>query len=109
MWVDKSYRLSAVIYLLFFCLGISPGYAADHDAVPLVSDLQTDASQARNLALPLLMIVSQTDCPYCEKLKQAIILPMLRSGEYQDKVIIRELMIDDASAIRDFDGQYVYR
>ena len=52
----------------------------------------------------LLVIVSRTDCGYCQVLKREFIRPMLISGNYTDKVLIRELLLDKDTSITDFDG-----
>ncbi|MCK5361468.1 MAG: thioredoxin fold domain-containing protein, partial [Gammaproteobacteria bacterium] len=52
-------------------------------------------------------VVSQADCPYCELLKREILEPMLISGEYDGRVLIRELLIDSELPVRDFDGQAI--
>ena len=82
-----------------------------------VQALSTGVSHAENFAalsdrarsghMPILLVVSQADCPYCELLKREILEPMLVSGEYEGRVLIRELLIDSALPGRDFDGQAV--
>ena len=63
--------------------------------------------RARSGHMPILLVVSQEDCPYCELLKREILEPMLISGEYDGRVLIRELLIDSALPVRDFDGQAI--
>ena len=56
--------------------------------------------RARNGHMPILLVVSQEDCPYCELLKREILEPMLVSGEYDGRVLIRELLIDSELPVR---------
>ncbi len=63
--------------------------------------------RARSGHMPILLVVSQEDCPYCELLKREILEPMLVSGEYDGRVLIRELLIDSELPVRDFDGQAI--
>jgi thioredoxin-related protein len=63
--------------------------------------------RARTGQMPILLVVSQADCPYCELLKREILEPMLISGEYDGRVLIRELLIDSELPVRDFDGQAI--
>ena len=51
-----------------------------------------------------MIMFSQEDCPFCVKLTEEIINPMLISGDYTDRVLIRELMIDASQDIIDFTG-----
>ncbi len=80
-------------------------------AVPgLVSQVENFAAlgdRARAGRLPILLLVSQSDCPYCELLKREILRPMLISGDYDGRVLIRELLIDSELPVRDFDGRAV--
>lgn len=72
--------------------------------VEVTRDLAADAAAARAAALPILLAVTREDCRYCALLKREILVPMLRSGEYRDKVLIRELVIEPSMAIKGFDG-----
>jgi len=75
--------------------------------VPLARDLQADAQQAQQHNLVLLLIVSESSCGYCHLLKREIIQPMIISGNYTDKVIIRELLLDKYKKIVDFNGDKI--
>jgi thiol-disulfide isomerase/thioredoxin len=50
---------------------------------------------------------SAEHCTYCEKLEEDFLKPMLRSGDYDDRVLIRKVKIDGFGTIRDFDGNKV--
>ena len=97
--------MSKYIFASFLLLLSGSNIAiAQKPTVPLARNLQVDAQQARQQNLVLLLIVSQTSCGYCKLLKREIIRPMIISGDYTDKVIIRELLIDEYKKIIDFDG-----
>ena len=68
------------------------------------SDLSQLAASANRENLPILLIVSQHHCPFCTLLKEEIIHPMRISGEYEDKVIITEILLDSYQDILDFKG-----
>ena len=72
--------------------------------VPMTDDLQATGRDADARRLPILLLVSRSDCPYCDRMKDEILVPMLRSGDYEDLVVIRELMLDDPSPFRGFSG-----
>lgn len=81
-----------------------------HAASAVVSeaeDLAALGDRARAARVPILLVVSQADCPYCELLKREVLRPMLVSGQYEGRVLIRELFIDSELPVRDFDGQAV--
>ena len=71
------------------------------------SDLRADAELAYSRQVPLLVMFSQADCPFCMTLIEEILEPMLISGDYNDRVIIREFMIDGEKDIIDFSGKPV--
>lgn len=71
------------------------------------TNLQQDARLASRRQVPILLVFSQEDCPFCERLKKEIIEPMLISGDYTHRVLIREFMIDDDDSAIGFDGKPV--
>ena len=81
-----------------------PGVSA---RVQATEDLAALGERAGRENLPILLVVSQADCPYCKLLKREILEPMLLGGEYTDRVLIREFFIDSELPVRDFDGREV--
>ena len=73
--------------------------------VPVAHDLQQEGQQARALQLPIMLTFSADDCSYCELLEEDFLQPMLLSGEYEDRIIIRKLILDDGSSVSDFSGK----
>lgn len=94
-------------WMLLMCtaLGVSAGPASVQ--VPLTRDLAGEAQLAAQRGLPILLVFSADHCPYCELLEREILKPMLRSGDYADKVLIRKVMLDGAGTLRDFQGRSV--
>lgn len=90
-----------VIMLLCWMLPLS---AAELRELPKAVDLRSDGAIVAQRELPLLVMVSQNHCSFCERLKREILVPMLRSGQYDDRVLIRELSIDPSGEVRDFEG-----
>lgn len=80
---------------------------ADELSVVEASDLSVDARLVESRRIPLLLLFSREDCGYCELLKRAVIIPMILSGEYDNRVIIREIFIDRPSPLVDFAGREV--
>ena len=70
-------------------------------SVPLARDLQNEFTSRQ---LPLMLVFSAEHCPYCELLEEEFLKPMLISGDYSDKVIIRKVELDYGTLI-DFKGQ----
>lgn len=99
--------------LLVACLvvgalaGGMAGAAGTGHRVEAVSDLQADARRSREAGVPILLVVSQHHCPFCKLLREEILEPMLLSGDYASRVIVRELFLDGDQALRDFDGKEI--
>ena len=70
-------------------------------------DMSADGKLARKDGMPILLLVSQLTCPYCEQIKREILHPMVVAGGYRGELLIRELYMDTHGRIRDFKGQYV--
>ena len=71
------------------------------------ANLQADGKLAESRSVPLLIMFSQAYCAFCQKLTEEILEPMLISGDYTDRVLIRELRIDDNQDIIDFTGEII--
>lgn len=70
---------------------------------PAVS-LQDDGKQAQSTGQPLLVFVSQKDCKFCKRLRKQVLFPLIRAGELDGKVILREVSLDSGYTLQGFDG-----
>jgi thioredoxin-related protein len=104
----KHYTRQTIRILVLFLLLYHSGHtvAADRDYKPLTeaTDLAADAAIARKQQKIILLLISQQNCPYCTLIKKEVLLPMNSSGEYDDRLIIRELFIDLGTRVRSFQG-----
>lgn len=71
------------------------------------TDLQAVGQEARVRKLPILIMFSMRDCQYCDVVREEFLKPMLRSGDYVDRVIMLELYSDSHAQLRDFNGQLI--
>lgn len=81
--------------------------SANSVTVVAASDLSADMRLVVSGRMPLMLVITREDCGYCDLLKRAVINPMILSGEYQDRVIIREISIDRPTTLVDFSGREV--
>ena len=79
------------------------------DEVPLVDDLSALGRNARRRRLPIVLLVSRSDCRYCALLKDEVLNPMMKSREYDDRAVLGELMLDSEEPLRGFQGEYELR
>ncbi len=97
-------RLASVVVWLFLALlASSPSSAGTDGKLPLATDLKADADEARRLGVPILLFYSLKGCPYCEVIRASHLLPM--QGEAKRRVLIRQINLQDASALRDFSSR----
>jgi thioredoxin-related protein len=96
---------------LFLMLFASSVIAHDYsdDELPYVEiKYANNLQQLGQLALDQQKIIflemSASYCSYCTLLEEHIIKPMLRSGDYDNYVLIRKLNIDSHYPMKDFDG-----
>ncbi|MDH5324399.1 MAG: thioredoxin fold domain-containing protein [Gammaproteobacteria bacterium] len=78
-----------------------------HEAVTLamVDDLQAVSRTAQSQNLPILLVYSAEDCGYCKRLEADVLNPMMKNGEFTQRIIVRKVMIDSMVKIKDFTGQ----
>ncbi len=93
-------RRLGVIALLLLPAAAAVADSDDNGRMPAATDLQQDA----RLGLPIVVMFSADFCPYCQRLEAEHFVPLLRSGEYRGRVVIRNLRIDGGELVRDFSG-----
>ena len=72
-----------------------------------ITDIRDTARVAQSRKLPILIMFGTDECPYCRLLKEDFLIPMLISGDYTDKVIMREAHISPGADITDFSGKKI--
>jgi len=77
---------------------------ANHGSVPRVLDFSAEAAEAAANGQNLLVAVTREGCSYCKQLRREVLVPMIRSGEYNDRIMVREMMMDPDTPIVDFAG-----
>jgi thioredoxin-related protein len=105
----SALRRFAGSVFVFLCLaGVSFQASAQPSArVPEAGDLVSDSGRSRDLGAPIVLVVTREECGYCSLLKSTVIVPMILSGEYEGRALIRELNIDATDEVTDFGGRRV--
>ena len=76
------------------------------DEIPVIDDLAAFSRMARSRRVPIVLLVSRSDCSYCAVIKDEVLNPMMKSREYDEQALLGELMLDAAEPLRGFDGGY---
>jgi len=99
-------KLASIVTLLAVATLAWPD---SHHRISTSKDWSIEASQARNAGIPIMVIFSTDHCPYCVRLREEVLQPLIENGALKGKVLIREFNIDDGGKITDFDGDRVRR
>ncbi len=91
--------------MLLSMLLASPLFAGESGFLPQAADLKRLGDRAGERGIPILLMVSQSYCDFCEQMKLQVINPMQLSGEYAERVLIRELLIDEGESVTNFEGR----
>lgn len=73
--------------------------------IPIVSDFAAEAQRLAGEDPVVLLAVTREGCPYCARLRAEVLAPMLRSGEHDRRLLIREMMMEPDTPATDFSGQ----
>lgn len=74
-------------------------------ALRRANDLKTFALGASRRHVPIALMISSTECPYCDRLKAEVFGPLLKNKADASKINLLELLIDVDDSLRDFDGK----
>jgi len=69
-------------------------------------DLQRDGSEAAAKNAVLVLEFWAEDCPYCRRLDDEVLVPLLKSGETEGRMVLRRVDIH-SPGLRDFAGRSV--
>jgi hypothetical protein len=89
--------IAATIFLL--------ATAGSRAGVPLAQDLRDAGQRAEQSCAPVLLEFAAEYCDYCVLLEREILAPTLLDKDYDQRVVMRKLMIDDGATLRDFDNR----
>lgn len=102
------------LIFLFLLLSISSNFVlaahnpqSDRPELTQITDMRETAKLAKTTNLPVLMMFGTDECPYCKLLKEDFLIPMIISGDYTDKIILREVHIASRTDIIDFSGEKI--
>lgn len=98
-------RIHHLMLGLLFALMALPVWAEN---LPLASDLQQDGITSERDRIPIMVFFMSTDCPYCEEVKDLYLDPMVSSGQYSGRLIVRMVDTEGSDYLRDFSGKRMF-
>ena len=107
MIIDRFFLRTAALGLGLLSLAwLTPAsVAAPVGDIPFARDIGQDARAAQAKGAPLLVMFTAENCPYCERVRQEFLLPMVRHSEYGEKVVVRQIEVRGREKLLDFAGQ----
>ena len=100
--IGRVNSLILLVAVAFIFVSPSP---AQESGLSRETDLSAIAEQAARNKRPVMVLFAADHCEYCERLENDHLAPMSINAEYQQKIIIRKVMIDSYYTTRDFSGK----
>ena len=101
------FKLKSLFLAFLLATPICHATELKRSSIKTIKDLRIESRLAKDKKLPLLILFSAEDCEFCEVIREDYLEPMLASGEYANKVIIREVMATNYDYVRDFNGELI--
>lgn len=72
--------------------------------IPRARDLSRDAREARESRRVIVVLFTTAGCPWCERVREGHLKPLLANPVDAARVVVREIDIDSRDALTDFTG-----
>lgn len=110
---DKSYLIASLVIAGSLLCGMASAADLDEDdtyvdptlVLPIAEDLEALGKSSRSATVPILLMYSTEDCPFCARLESEVLGPMRLSGEDPKRVIVRKVIMEEYETLRDFSGK----
>lgn len=93
--------------LLLLMLGIFAAPLSHAVEVVALANLPADMALAKQKNIPILLLLHSQGCTYCHYVIEDHLRPMVLSGQYTQRALIRQLAADEALDLIDTSGQRV--
>jgi len=94
--------VALILSWLPLALGAAPG--ASHGISP-AHDLAADAREMRARGSVMLVLFSQSDCRWCERTKNEVLMPLQSDPTVSKHLLVREIALDDDASLTNFAGR----
>lgn len=101
-------RIFALLLKSLLLFGLIPSTmvaGAGSLEMPQAMDLNKQGQVAKRRHTPVMLVITSDSCPYCQKLEEEVLRPMLIGGEYDDRLQLQVLNQDLHDYRVDFDGK----
>lgn len=98
---------TAAVVLLIASTGCGEPNETSAGVINVAVSLKADALAMAAGKKPIIVFISQEGCEYCRLLRARVLQPLTRSGELEERVVLREIRLDAGFVLDDFQGQRV--
>ena len=111
--MNKKHKSLIKITVFSFLMLISLlVYSQSSELKPIKQTIQIIESKNFSNIIPaeqtqskvIILYVSSPFCRYCRKLEKEILHPMIKNGDYVEKILLRKLVIDSKTLVFNFNG-----
>ena len=75
--------------------------------ISLARSLAQAGEESARRSVPLVVMISQTGCPFCRTLRKNVLLPWLASPTKRERLVFVEVSLDDGYELEDFNGERI--
>lgn len=104
MQTNLQFGKNCLLTMLLWMMSLTPAAIAA-EAIPEANDFQALQQEMQRKGLPLLLAVRADYCGFCRQLETEYLEPMLRSGQYDSRILIRRFDLGSEQTIVDFNGE----
>lgn len=110
-WFRFSFDVVRVVYMnqvykFFLAVVLAAAILpASAEILSMASDLQRDGVVSKRGGMPIMVFYMSTSCSYCDEVKDLYLEPMVHSGQYNGRLIIRMVDTEGIEYLRDFGGK----
>ena len=108
----KYYLFAGLVIVGSIFYGVAMAVDLDDDetfvdpalVLPIAEDLEALGNSSRSTTVPILLMYSTEECPFCARLESEVLGPLRLSGADPERVIVRKVMMEQYETLRDFSG-----
>jgi thioredoxin-related protein len=100
-------QLQYILSTIFVFLLVLTTSCSKAETVTEIHDFQPLRTEIQEKGTPLLLVFRADGCTYCRHLEEEYLKPMQQSGDYDTRIIIRQLTLGAEDYIYDFQGKKV--
>jgi len=83
---------------------VAPDAGPPHAEIAQARDLAADGMDASTSGRVIVVLFSTAGCPWCHRVREEFLKPMLATEQDRRRIIVREVDIDARSPLTDFSG-----